>query len=47
MGELAGWERPNWYAHGGEKEYRHTYGKPNWFDACAHECTAVRDHVAF
>ena len=46
MGELAGWERPNWYAHGDENEYRHTYSKPNWFDACAHECTAVRDHVA-
>ena len=46
MGELAGWERPNWYAHGNQTEYDHTYGKPNWFDACQHECDAVQNNVA-
>lgn len=46
MGELAGWERPNWFAYAGQNEYQHTYGKPNWFDACQHECAAVMNDVA-
>ena len=46
MGELAGWERPNWYAYGNQTEYDHTYGKPNWFNACQHECDAVQNNVA-
>ncbi|MEI8299633.1 MAG: FAD-dependent oxidoreductase [Pseudomonadota bacterium] len=46
MGELAGWERPNWYAEPGSKpEYRYSYGRQNWFDACRSECEAVRDTV--
>ena len=31
MGELAGWERPNWYALSEPARYEYTYGKPNWF----------------
>ena len=46
MGELAGWERPNWYAFGGQRNYQYTYHKPNWFDACQHECNAVMHAVA-
>ena len=46
MGELAGWERPMWYAGHGESEYRYTYDRPNWFDCCRDECLAVRDRVA-
>mgnify|MGYP001167833699 CR=1 FL=1 len=46
MGEVAGIERPNWYAFGGESSYRHTYGKPNWFDACQRECDLVQGSVA-
>ncbi len=46
MGELAGWERPNWFATEQETEYRYTYGKPNWFEACQRECRAVEHGVA-
>jgi glycine cleavage system aminomethyltransferase T/glycine/D-amino acid oxidase-like deaminating enzyme len=47
MGETAGWERPNWFAAPGSKpEYRYSYGRQNWFAACAAECRAVRDRVA-
>ena len=47
MGETAGWERPNWYAAPGTKpEYKYSYGRQNWFDACRLECLAVRDSVA-
>jgi 4-methylaminobutanoate oxidase (formaldehyde-forming) len=47
MGEVAGWERPNWYAAPGESpRYEYSYGRQNWFDACRDECLAVRDAVA-
>ena len=46
MGELAGWERPNWYAETERAEYQYTYGRPNWFAACQRECDAIADHVA-
>ena len=46
MGELAGWERPNWYAENEPAEYQYTYGKPNWFEACQRECDAIAKHVA-
>ena len=46
MGELAGWERPNWYALGEPACYEYTYGKPNWFDACQRECDALANDVA-
>ncbi len=47
MGELAGWERPNWFAQGNQNSrYDYTYGKQNWFGNCAQECHAIRDGVA-
>ena len=46
MGELAGWERPNWYAETEPAEYQYTYGKPNWFEACQRECDAIAEDVA-
>ena len=46
MGELAGWERPNWYALDEPAHYEYTYGKPNWFDACQRECDALANDVA-
>jgi len=46
-GELAGWERPNWFAPPGvEKQYRYSYGRQNWFAHTASECLATRDRVA-
>ncbi len=46
FGELAGWERANWFALGEETTYKYTYGKPNWFDACQVECDAVMNNAA-
>ena len=47
FGETAGWERPNWFAlPGGEREYRYSYGKQNWYPAAARECEAARRRVA-
>jgi 4-methylaminobutanoate oxidase (formaldehyde-forming) len=46
FGEVAGWERPNWFATAGEEpEYRYSYGKQNWFEASGRECHAVRHGV--
>lgn len=46
FGELAGWERANWFANEGQKaEYEYTWGRPNWFDNAAAEHKAVRENV--
>ncbi|MDX2381217.1 MAG: FAD-dependent oxidoreductase [Acidimicrobiia bacterium] len=46
FGELAGWERANWFAlDGQERVYEYSYGKQNWFDASGVECDAVRNAV--
>jgi 4-methylaminobutanoate oxidase (formaldehyde-forming) len=47
FGELAGWERPNWYAAEGQAPvYQYSYGRQNWFDNSAREHHAVRTDVA-
>ena len=47
FGEVAGWERPNWFAPADmEREYRYSYGKQNWYPASAAECEATRERVA-
>ena len=46
MGELAGWERANWYAEAGqEREYRYSWKRQNWFDNAATEHRAIRSAV--
>ena len=46
FGSMAGWERPNWFAHSGQKrEYEYSYGKQNWFENTGEECLAVRNQV--
>ena len=46
FGEVAGWERTNWFAPEGMKpEYIYTYGKQNWFKYSAEEHNAVRNAV--
>lgn len=45
-GELAGWERANWYAPEGAKaEYEYSFTKQNWFEFSAEEHRAVRENV--
>ncbi len=47
FGEVAGWERPNWFALPGMKrEYEYSYRKQNWYAASAEECRATRQRVA-
>ncbi|MFC4353403.1 FAD-dependent oxidoreductase [Fodinicurvata halophila] len=43
FGELAGWERPNWFApEGVAPVYDYSWGRQNWFDHSAAEHRAVR-----
>ncbi|WP_022729736.1 GcvT family protein [Fodinicurvata sediminis] len=43
FGELAGWERPNWFApEGVEPIYEYSWGRQNWFAHSAAEHRAVR-----
>ena len=45
-GEVAGWERPNWYApEPGLARYEYSYGRQNWFEHSAAEHRAVRERV--
>jgi heterotetrameric sarcosine oxidase gamma subunit len=44
FGEVAGYERPNWFGEPGERpEYVYSWGRQNWFDASAREHRAVRE----
>ncbi|RDB43206.1 FAD-dependent oxidoreductase [Halomonas sp. DQ26W] len=46
FGEVAGWERANFFAPNSEKaEYRYSWGKQNWFEWSAAEHMAVRERV--
>ncbi|GAB1380782.1 GcvT family protein [Pararhodobacter aggregans] len=46
FGEVAGWERANWFAAPGqEREYRYAWGRQNWFGNQKAEHLAVRNAV--
>ncbi|MCA0206827.1 MAG: FAD-dependent oxidoreductase [Proteobacteria bacterium] len=46
FGEVAGWERANWFARPGqEREYRFAWGRQNWFGNQKAEHLAVRNAV--
>ena len=46
FGEVAGWERANWFApEGVEPRYEYSYGRQNWFPYAAEEHKAVRESV--
>ncbi len=46
MGELAGWERANWFAREGQKpEYKYSWKRQNFFDNVREEHMAVRQNV--
>ncbi len=47
FGEVAGWERANWFApEGVEPRYQYSYKRQNWFPYAAEEHKAVRQAVA-
>ena len=46
FGEVAGWERPNWFARPGQDPaYEYSWRRQNWFDNARDEHTAVREGV--
>jgi 4-methylaminobutanoate oxidase (formaldehyde-forming) len=46
FGEVAGWERANWFAKPGEaREYRYAWSKQNWWANQREEHLAVRERV--
>ena len=46
FGEIAGWERANWFAEEGQaRQYDYSWGRQNWFANSAREHTAVRENV--
>ncbi|MEY8838995.1 FAD-dependent oxidoreductase, partial [Cribrihabitans sp. XS_ASV171] len=46
FGELAGWERANWFARPGQKaEYEYSWKRQNFFDNVAEEHRAIRHGV--
>ncbi|MBL4863512.1 MAG: FAD-dependent oxidoreductase [Rhodobiaceae bacterium] len=53
FGEVAGWERPNWYltkeqrTAGESPAYEYSWGRQNWFENAAAEHYAVRNGLAF
>lgn len=47
FGEVAGWERANWFAPEGiVPEYKYSYGRQNWFGYSAAEHAATREGVS-
>jgi len=47
FGEVAGWERSNWFAPKGvEPKYEYSFKRQNWFPYCAAEVKATREKVA-
>jgi 4-methylaminobutanoate oxidase (formaldehyde-forming) len=46
FGEVAGWERANWFARDGvTPAYEYSFGRQNWFECSAAEHRAVRENV--
>ncbi len=46
FGELAGWERANWFANKDQApEYKYRWTRQNWFDNRAAEHVAVRENI--
>lgn len=46
FGEVAGWERANWFAvEGQEREYRYSWQRQNWFENQRAEHMALREGV--
>ena len=46
FGEVAGWERANWFAQDGqESRYAYSWFRQNWFDSHRREHLAVREDV--
>ena len=48
FGEVAGFERPMWYALNNKKpEYKYSYNYQNWYESAEHETINTRKNVGF
>jgi 4-methylaminobutanoate oxidase (formaldehyde-forming) len=48
FGEVAGFERPMWYAlEGQEPQYKYSYGFQNWYESAKYETSNTRKNVGF
>ena len=46
FGEMAGWERANWYADPGQKrDYDYSWKRQNWFENSASEHRTLRENI--
>lgn len=46
MGQRAGWEQPNWFAHSGDEPgFKPSFRRTNWFEPVGRECDLVRSKV--
>ncbi|MGB0927906.1 MAG: GcvT family protein [Pikeienuella sp.] len=46
MGEIAGWERANWFADEGQtRDYEYSWKRQNWFENAKREHMAIRENV--
>ena len=46
FGQVAGWERPNWFAKDNQKpEYQYSWKRQNWFQNAQEEHNAIRNNV--
>jgi sarcosine dehydrogenase len=48
FGQKFGWERPNYFAHEGDKDHndQHTFGKPDWLKRVRAEHLHTREAVS-
>ncbi len=46
MGAAHGWERPNWFAPGGNPEVTDSFARPGWFGPVARDVRAASERVA-
>lgn len=46
MGQRAGWEQPNWFAHSGDEPgFKPSFRRTNWFEPVGRECDLVLSKV--
>jgi glycine cleavage system T protein len=46
MGEVAGWERANWFADNGQdRSYSYSWKRQNWFNNSSREQRAIRENI--
>ncbi len=47
FGQMAGYERPMWFAINKKPIYRYSYGVQNWYQSAKRECNNTRNNLGF